>query len=368
MKGYTNVLDLIVIDENGKLLVPEGVTWIDKFEFMGNYEITALDIPDGIVGIGMEAFLFCRNLTSVTIPDSVSNIEESAFSCCDSLSSIIVSGNNANYKSINNCCLSKTGDELIFGCKNSKIPDSVTKIKAYAFFGCTGLTSITIPDNVTNIEEYAFGGCDSLSSIIVSEGNPNYKSIDNCCLSKDGDVLIFGCKNSKIPDSVTKIKAGAFHGCTGLTAITIPDSVTEIGDGAFMNCSSIKSINIPNRVTRIGDDAFRGCTGLTAITIPDSVTEIGIAPFRVCPGIISIEIPACLVKHITKLLDSPDDIASVTVRITEKLPDNAKDVLRIVDHLDPSNVTLKVPVDCEEAYRHHPDFEGKFKEIQAVLD
>ena len=360
-----NLIDLKY--ENGKLLVPEGVTWIDKYEFMGNYEITALDIPDGIVGIGMEAFLFCRNLTSVTIPDSVSNIEESAFSCCDSLSSIIVSGNNANYKSINNCCLSKTGDELIFGCKNSKIPDSVTKIKAYAFFGCTGLTSITIPDSVTNIEEDAFGGCDSLSSIIVSKGNPNYKSIDNCCLSNAGDELIFGCKDSKIPSCVTKIKAGAFQRCTGLTAITIPDSVTEIGDGAFSLCSSIKSINIPNKVTRIGDHAFFRCSGLTAITIPDSVTEIGKWAFSNCSSITSIEIPAYFVDRIKELF-SIEDFTAITIRITEKLPDNAADVLRIKNYLDPSKVTLKVPAGCGEAYRHHPDFEGKFKEVQEGLD
>ena len=30
--------------------------------------------------------------------------------------------------------------------------------------------------------------------------------------------------------SVTSIRAEAFHGCTGLTAITIPNSVTSIGE------------------------------------------------------------------------------------------------------------------------------------------
>ncbi len=283
-----NLIDLKY--ENGKLIVPGGVTWIDNHKFMWNSKITALEIPDGIERIGREAFRYCRNLTSVTIPDSVTNIEESAFSCCD-----------------------------------------------------------------------------SLSSIIVSEGNRNYKSINNCCLSKDGDVLIFGCKDSKIPICVTKIKAGAFQRCTGLTAITIPDSVAEIGDGAFMHCSSIKSINIPNRVTRIGYDAFFGCSGLTAITIPDSVAEIGDGAFSNCSSITSIEIQAFFVDYI-KELSPTDGFTSIIIRITEKLPDNSKDVLRIVDYLDPSIVTLKVPVGCEEAYRHHPDFIGKYKEIQEELD
>lgn len=32
------------------------------------------------------------------------------------------------------------------------IPDSVTSIGEYAFYGCTSLTSITIPDSVTDID------------------------------------------------------------------------------------------------------------------------------------------------------------------------------------------------------------------------
>ena len=36
------------------------------------------------------------------------------------------------------------------------IPDSVTEINAYAFYGCTGLTSVVIPDSVTSIGSYAF--------------------------------------------------------------------------------------------------------------------------------------------------------------------------------------------------------------------
>lgn len=50
---------------------------------------------------------------------------------------------------------------------NVVIPDSVTEIRAYAFGGCSGLTSITIPDSVTFIEERAFSGCSGLESITI---------------------------------------------------------------------------------------------------------------------------------------------------------------------------------------------------------
>ena len=43
------------------------------------------------------------------------------------------------------------------------IPESVTQIGNYAFFGCSSLSSVTIPESVTQIGAYAFDGCSSLS-------------------------------------------------------------------------------------------------------------------------------------------------------------------------------------------------------------
>ncbi|MDE7166283.1 MAG: leucine-rich repeat domain-containing protein, partial [Bacteroidaceae bacterium] len=44
---------------------------------------------------------------------------------------------------------------------------SVTTIGSEAFWGCSGLTSITIPNSVTTIGEGAFYGCKKLTSIII---------------------------------------------------------------------------------------------------------------------------------------------------------------------------------------------------------
>jgi hypothetical protein len=42
---------------------------------------------------------------------------------------------------------------------------TVTSICAYAFWGDTGVTSVTIPNSVTEIDDYAFNGCTSLKDI-----------------------------------------------------------------------------------------------------------------------------------------------------------------------------------------------------------
>ena len=157
-------------------------------------------------------------------------------------------------------------------------------IGAYAFYGCSSLTSLTLPSNVTKIGESAFEGCSGLTSLTLPSN-----------VTKIGESAFEGCSgltSLTLPSSVTSIGSSAFHGCSGLTSLTLPSSVTSIGWSAFYGCSGLTSLTLPSSVTEIGGSAFYGCSGLTSLTLPSSVTEIGAYAFYGCSSLASLTLPS----------------------------------------------------------------------------
>ena len=200
------------------------------------------------------------------------------------------------------------------------IPNSITSIGNYAFYGCTGLKSITIPKSITSIGNYAFYGCTGLKSVEFNAENCTYMGSSSYPVFRGCNAL----STVTIGENVKNIPSYAFYGCTGLTSITIPNSVTSIGESAFYGCTRLTSVVIGNSVTSIGDLAFEGCDWLTSVVvddnntkydsrencnaiidtetntlisgckntvIPNSVTSIGQSAFRGCIGLTSIKIP-----------------------------------------------------------------------------
>ena len=174
--------------------IPSSVTTIGEGAFNGCTGLTSVTIPNSVTTIGEGAFNGCSGLNSVTIPNSVTSIGYAAFSNCSSLTSVHItdleawckivfsdSGSNPLYYSHH---IFLNGEEI----KDLVIPNSITSIGKYAFFECSGLTSVTIGNSVTTIGDLAFGYCRSLTAVTI-------------------------------PNSVTSIGGYAFSGCTGLTSV-----------------------------------------------------------------------------------------------------------------------------------------------------
>ncbi len=164
------------------------------------------------------------------------------------------------------------------------IPNSVKNIYGGAFRYCRGLTSITIPNSVTFIGNIILEGCNSLETIKVNSENTKYDSRNNCnaIIETSSNMLLAGCKNTIIPNTVTKIGDYAFSGCNSLASIELPPYITTIGDWSFLGCTNLVSIHLPQYLTTIGDAAFYNCSSLSSIIIPDNVTELGRSAFENC--------------------------------------------------------------------------------------
>ena len=205
------------------------------------------------------------------------------------------------------------GAAAFYGCSgltSVTMGSSVTDIWDGAFSGCTGLTGIVLPGSVTGIGEYAFSNCDSVTAIeipagVTTLGNSAFFGCDNlkevrynaraaanltglsgafrsAGASVGGVKVIFG-------ESVEKIPSNLFCNCESLTSVTIGSNVTSIGDNAFLDCKGLVEINYNARAAECTEDSFGSGDGLK-VTFGDSVERIPDYIFQDCPGLTSVTI------------------------------------------------------------------------------
>ena len=343
------------------LTIPEGVTRINDFAFLGCTSLTSVIIPSGVTSIGEYAFENCFNITSITIPEGVTTISEWAFSCNNNLTEVIsyIKEPFAIESNVFNSCegegegftpatlyvpagcvqayintqgwwefseikemgstepaeniwtfTTNGSNATITGCSqpegNLVIPSQlnddqniyeVTAIGNMAFQNCSDITSVTIPSSVTTIGTSAFKNCSGLTKVIV----PDLAAWCNINFSDFNANPLFLAHHLYSNES------------TEITKLVIPSGVTAINARVFLGCSALTNVSIPSSVKSIGEYAFRNCYFLKKVNIEEGLMTIGSNAFQKCSSLTSVIIPSSVTTIGSSSFSGCSVLASLTI-------------------------------------------------------
>lgn len=216
--------------------VPNGIKTISTDAFAGNRYIESVSVPSSVEVIENGAFRDCPRLDEVYFSEGLQTIESGAFSMCPELDTVkfsstimelgagvfagddeltgVLLGKNSYFIMSDGALYSRDGSELIqvFAGRlgdTFNIPESVSRIERYAFWGCDDLEYVGLSSHLSEIPEYSFSNCSNLKEVSV-------------------------------PYSIRKIGAKAFEDCVSLEYISLPVSVTNIHQTAFDGCYDLK--------------------------------------------------------------------------------------------------------------------------------
>ena len=197
--------------------------------------------------------------------------------------------------------VTEVSEYAFYECKNLAevvMPSSILAIRSKGFYRCLNLNTLFIPENVSFIDADVFFECVALESISVDENNLFFDSRDNCnaLIKKSDNMLIKGCKNTVIPNTVRSIGNQAFRGISSLAYINIPEGMEHISAEAFYACTRLSTISIPSTLKTIASNAFAYCEDLENFSVNESsqLYNIGSYAFRNCNSLKKVTLPASL--------------------------------------------------------------------------
>lgn len=385
---------------SGQLEIPCYISVLEQFE---TWRGTVIDSKVlWVMGISSNALDGCTGLTSMTIDMKYwydRAIPAGLLKDCTSLKEINITNSDYYRSPIGSVAILKgykdkaDYNNLVTGCKNTVIPNSVTMISSGAFAGCRGLSELTIPSSVNWIGEEAFRDCNDLKTVTVCGNDSEGIYIENGAFAGCSGltaIYVYATEPAKLSTaraggssvfegvdkencvlyvpkgSVEKYRAaegwGEFSHIVEMEEDTSmgglsPDGETFATEGGILyqilsdNTASlyssqsveVGSYTIPSivfdngkeyTVTEIATEAFKNNVEMTEVTIPETVTSIGSGAFSGCSGLTAIYVYAT----------EPANLSAAAART------RAGGSL-VFEGVNMENCVLYVPKGCVEKYR-----------------
>ena len=218
------------------LVIPEGITEIKNYTFLGCHSLKTVTTHSGVESIGNYAFEYCKYIENVTI-NNVKTIGEDAFKGCENLNNVTICGKDDGFT-----------------------------INKDAFNGCKNLTSISL-NNTNTIGEDAFKGCENIKNVYITDlynwCKINFKN------EKKGDNETNPAYSAPMwsgENEEQRTYTNLYLNNTLVEDLVIPEDIISIKDYAFLGCHSLKTVTIPSYVEEISNnDAFRFCYNLKTV-------------------------------------------------------------------------------------------------------
>ena len=172
------------------------------------------------------------------------------------------------------------GDDVARSIVNKTITaysdNEITTVGAYAFNGCTKMTSVNVP-SATSVGAHAFNGCSALTDVNL----PNAKTV--------GDSAFQNCTSLTKLDlpKATALSGYLASGCSSLTELNMPNA--ESGKGFAIAGSKVEHLYLP-KFTSPGSSVFRNATYLRTVDMP-LLNCVQQSLFRDCSALENVTFP-----------------------------------------------------------------------------
>lgn len=243
------------INENGEVIIPDGVEKIDAQAFAQNSNVKKVIMPNSVTEIGDKAFALCENLQTIHWSKGLKSIEKNAFYGCKSLSDIELP---ETLEKIGQGCFRKcTKLEKVKLSKNIKSIEPLT-------FDETGIKEIDIPNNIESLGIRAFSNCSQLKLI---NGGQGIKDIDTQAFN--GADL----EEIEIPADVKKVLDLTYAQNPNLKKVILNENLEYISERAFEQTENLQQIEI-NGTQRIEFGTFFEKSSIQNISIDGQKIEL----------------------------------------------------------------------------------------------